>query len=65
MKESNLAIQLLAVGSVLLVLMILTVIVIAVFFDKNNRIAWSVGMDSMRNCKHLFRSAVFAFDVRI
>jgi hypothetical protein len=42
MKESNLAIQLLAVGSVLLILMILTVIVIAVFFDKNNRIAWSV-----------------------
>lgn len=41
MKESNLAIQLLAVGSVLLILMILTVIVIAVFFDKNNRIAWS------------------------
>lgn len=43
MKESNLAIQLLAVGSVLLVLMVLTVVVVAVFFSKNtNRIAWTV-----------------------
>lgn len=42
MKENNLAIQLLAVGSVLLVLMVLTAVVVAVFFGKSNRIAWTV-----------------------
>jgi len=41
-KENNLAIRLLAAGSVLLILMILTVAIIAVFFDKSNRIAWAV-----------------------